>query len=184
MEQKKKETEKLVQMVYAGLFAAMTALLTATLHIPVGNGYIHCGDAVIYLSAAVLPLPYAVGASAIGGMMADLLSGYPMYALPTFLIKGLLALTFSLIGGGRKLNLRRVMGWQPARLSLLSDTGSRQSCCTAAGQHSSSARCREISYRQQAPALFTRSLHWQWSVRITICMRSERSCTEQMPQYL
>lgn len=110
MEQKKKETEKLVQMVYAGLFAAMTALLTATLHIPVGNGYIHCGDAVIYLSAAVLPLPYAVGASAIGGMMADLLSGYPMYALPTFLIKGLLALTFSLIGGGRKLNLRRVMG--------------------------------------------------------------------------
>ena len=56
--QKKQENEKLLNMVYAGLFAAMTALFTATLHIPVGNGYIHCGDAVIYLAAALLPMPY------------------------------------------------------------------------------------------------------------------------------
>lgn len=110
MKTKSKENEKLLLIVYAGLFAAMTALLTATLHIPVGNGYIHCGDAVIYLAAAVLPMPYAIGASAVGGMMADVLSGYPMYALPTFIIKGLLALTFALIGGERKLSLRRIMG--------------------------------------------------------------------------
>ena len=105
---KKNENEKLLNMVYAGLFAAMTALFTATLHIPVGNGYIHCGDAVIYLAAATLPMPYAVGASAIGGMAADLLSGYPMYALPTFIIKGLLALVFSLIGGKRPVDARRL----------------------------------------------------------------------------
>ena len=78
----KYENEKLLNMVKAGVFAAMTALLTATLHIPVGNGYIHCGDAVIFLAAAMLPLPYAVGASAVGGMLADVLSGYPVYALP------------------------------------------------------------------------------------------------------
>lgn len=95
-------------MVYAGLFAAMIALLTATLHIPIGNGYIHCGDAVIYLAAATLPMPYAVGASAVGGMLADVLSGYPSYALPTFLIKGLLALIFSRIGGGHAVDKRRV----------------------------------------------------------------------------
>ena len=108
--EKNKENEKLVYMVYAGLFAALTALFTASLHIPVGNGYIHCGDAVIYLAAAMLPMPYAIGASAVGGMLADLLSGYPMYALPTFLIKGLLALVFSLIGGKRPVDLRRIMG--------------------------------------------------------------------------
>ena len=85
----KQENEKLRYLARAGMFAAMTALLTATLHIPVGNGYIHCGDAVIFLAAALLPMPYAVGASAIGGMMADVLSGYPSYALPTFLIKGM-----------------------------------------------------------------------------------------------
>ena len=106
--QKKTENEKLRSMVFAGLFAAMTALFTAAMHIPVGNGYIHCGDAVIYLAAAVLPMPYAVGAAAIGGMTADLLSGYPIYALPTFLIKALLALTFSLIGGRRPVDGRRL----------------------------------------------------------------------------
>ena len=104
-----KENEKLIHTVQAGLFAALTALLTAALHIPVGNGYIHCGDAVIYLAAAVLPMPFAVGASAIGGMLADLLSGYAVYALPTFLIKGLLALAFSRIGGTRKLEPRRIL---------------------------------------------------------------------------
>jgi len=110
MQTKNKKNEKLILLVYAGLFAAMTTLLTATLHIPIGNGYIHCGDAVIYLSAAMLPMPYAVGASAIGGMMADIISGYPMYAIPTFIIKALLALTFSLIGGERKFCARRVVG--------------------------------------------------------------------------
>lgn len=106
--QKNKANEKLLYMVYAGLFAAMTALFTAMLHIPAGNGYIHCGDAVIYLAASVLPMPYAVGAAAIGGMTADLLSGYPLYALPTFLIKGLLALIFSVIGGKRPVDGRRL----------------------------------------------------------------------------
>ncbi len=103
-----RENDKLIYMVYAGMFAAMTALFTSALHIPVGNGYIHCGDAVIYLAAVTLPMPYAVGASAIGGMAADLLAGYPMYALPTFLIKGLLALTVSLIGGKRPVDGRRM----------------------------------------------------------------------------
>lgn len=104
-----KENDKLIYTVQAGLFAALTALLTAALHIPVGNGYIHCGDAVIYLAAALLPLPFAVGAAAVGGMLADVLSGYAVYALPTFLIKGLLALTFSRIGGTRKLEPRRIL---------------------------------------------------------------------------
>lgn len=106
---KNRENEKLIHMVYAGMFAAMTALFTSVLHIPVGNGYIHCGDAVIYLAAVMLPMPYAVGASAVGGMAADLLSGYPMYALPTFLIKGLLALTVSLIGGKHPVDARRIL---------------------------------------------------------------------------
>lgn len=104
------KNSSLRNLVYAGLFAAMTALLTSMFHIPVGNGYIHCGDAVIYLAAAVLPLPYAIGASAIGGMTADLLAGYVTYALPTFLIKGLLALVFHAVGGRSLLDGRRVFG--------------------------------------------------------------------------
>ena len=60
MEQRK-EHEKLRYMVRAGMFAALITLMTAVLHIPVGNGYIHCGDAVIFLAAVSLPVPYAAG---------------------------------------------------------------------------------------------------------------------------
>lgn len=96
-------------MVYAGLFAALTALLTAVLHIPVGNGYVHCGDAVIYLAAAMLPLPYAAGAAAVGGALADVFSGYAVYALPTFIIKAMLAAVFSAVGGTQMLEKRRIL---------------------------------------------------------------------------
>lgn len=99
--------DKLLRMVRTGLLASLICLLTALLHIPTPNGYIHCGDAVIYLAATQLPLPYAVCASAIGGAMADFLSGYPLYILPTFLIKALLALCFSLIAGEETASFRR-----------------------------------------------------------------------------
>ena len=105
-----KQAEKLSHMVYAGLFAALTALLTAGLHIPAANGYIHCGDAVILLAAVTLPMPYAVGAGAVGGLLADLISGYPVYALPSLIIKGLLAFTFSAIGGEKDVCFRRITG--------------------------------------------------------------------------
>ncbi len=106
---KSAQNEKLVLMVRTGLLAALICLLTALLHIPTPNGYIHCGDAVIFLAAATLPLPYAVAAAAFGGAMADFLTGYAAYILPTFLIKGAIAAVFSKIGGSALISRRRVM---------------------------------------------------------------------------
>ena len=57
-----------------GLFAAMIALMTAYIfHIPYGanGGYIHFGDALIYIAAVLLPRPYALAAAAIGGGVID-----------------------------------------------------------------------------------------------------------------
>lgn len=71
----------------AGLFAAMITIMTAYIcHIPYGanGGYIHFGDALIYLGAVFLPRPYALAAAAIGGGMADLLTA-PMWAPPQLL---------------------------------------------------------------------------------------------------
>lgn len=65
-----------------GLFAAMIALMTAYIfHIPYGanGGYIHFGDALIYIAAVLLPRPYALAAAAIGGGLADLMTA-PMWA--------------------------------------------------------------------------------------------------------
>lgn len=89
--------EKTVKMAAAGLFAAMIALMTAYIcHIPYGanGGYIHFGDALIYLAAVFLPKPYALAAAAIGGGVADLLTA-PMWAPATVLIKMAIVLPFS-----------------------------------------------------------------------------------------
>lgn len=66
------------------------------LHIPLPTGgYVHLGDMMIYIAASLLPLPYAMGAAAIGGALADIVTGYSMWALPTFIIKAIIVLPFT-----------------------------------------------------------------------------------------
>lgn len=88
------------RMVLAALFSAAICLTTAyILHvpIPVTGGYIHIGDALIYLAACMLPLPWAMAAGAVGGALADLLTA-PMWAPATFVIKALICLPFTQTG--------------------------------------------------------------------------------------
>ena len=91
-----RENEKLRNLVTAAIFAAAICVTTAyILHIPLPTGgYIHVGDALIYLAACLLPLPYAMAAGAIGGALADLLTA-PMWALATFIIKAIICLPFT-----------------------------------------------------------------------------------------
>lgn len=80
-----------------GLMAAMIAIMTAYIcHIPVGvnGGYIHFGDSLIYIAAALLPAPYALAAAAIGGGFADLMTA-PIWAPATIIIKMLITIPFS-----------------------------------------------------------------------------------------
>lgn len=82
----------------AALLAAMTALTTAyVMHIPTGfgNGYIHLGDAVIFLAFSMLPRGYAIAAASVGGALADLLCGATNWMLPTAIIKGVMGIAFT-----------------------------------------------------------------------------------------
>ena len=82
-------------LVLAGVLAAMVCVATSFLHIPiVGGGYVHLGDTVIYLAAAMLPTPYAMAAAAVGAGLADLLVA-PMWAPFTVVIKVLMVLAFT-----------------------------------------------------------------------------------------
>lgn len=82
-------------MVLVGVLAAMVCVATTFLHIPiVGGGYVHLGDTVIYLAAALLPTPYAVAAAAVGAGLADLLVA-PVWAPFTVIIKAVMALAFT-----------------------------------------------------------------------------------------
>lgn len=79
----------------SALFAAIIYVFTAFFHIPSHTGYTHVGDAFVYLAGSLLPTPYAMGAAAVGGMLADLLSGYAMWMPGTGAIKALTALFFT-----------------------------------------------------------------------------------------
>lgn len=104
------------------IFAALITIMTAyVVHIPVPltGGYIHLGDSLIYLAAAVLPTPYAMAAGAIGGGMADLLTA-PMWTLPTLIIKMLITLPFT-NKGSKIINIRNIFA--PILAYLISGTG-------------------------------------------------------------
>jgi uncharacterized repeat protein (TIGR04002 family) len=78
---------------FTALFAAMVFGLTM-LHIPIGaGGYIHVGDAMIYLSGLLLG-PWAFLAASIGAAFSDLASGFATYAIPSAIIKFLIAIPF------------------------------------------------------------------------------------------
>ncbi len=77
--------------------AVFTALICIAIfiHVPTFNGYVHAGDGLIYIAAMVLPMPYSVFAASFGAALSDILSGYTIYAVPTFIIKSLNVLCFT-----------------------------------------------------------------------------------------
>ena len=80
-------------LTLTALFAALVCVVTAYVgHIPVGTlgGYVHFGDACIFLAASFLPMPYAMAAASVGAGLADLLSGAPHWIIPTVIIKSIM----------------------------------------------------------------------------------------------
>lgn len=89
------QLQKTKLLTITALFAALIYLVTAYLHIPSHTGYTHVGDAFIYLAGSLLPTPYAAAAGAIGAALADGLTGYAMWMLPSVIIKALTVLFFT-----------------------------------------------------------------------------------------
>ena len=88
-------SSKVRMIVLTGLFSALIYVFTAYLHVPTGAGYTHAGDGLIYLAGCILPMPYAAAAGAIGGGLADGLSGFAVWMPATIIIKILTAMLFS-----------------------------------------------------------------------------------------
>ena len=111
--ERKNSTMHIRYMILASLFAAMIYILTAVVHIPTQQGYVHIGDGAIYLAASLLPAPYAVAAAAIGAGLSDYLSGFALWVLPTAIIKALTVLSFS-PDRSRIICRRNIIGLFPA----------------------------------------------------------------------
>lgn len=80
------------KIVISSLFAALICVATMLIKIPSPlKGYINLGDGIVLLAAWILPLPYGLVAAGLGSALADLFSGYAVYAPATFIIKALMA---------------------------------------------------------------------------------------------
>lgn len=79
----------------SGIFSALVFVITAYLHIPTYNGYVHCGDGFIFIAACILPMPYSILVGVLGAMLADLLTGFAIWAPGSMIIKGLFTLLFT-----------------------------------------------------------------------------------------
>lgn len=91
--------KSLLKITYTAIFTAIILLATSVIKFStgLGEGYIHLGDSFVYLTACILPFPYCLVAGALGGALADILSGYAIWAIPTMIIKMLNAIPFMLV---------------------------------------------------------------------------------------
>lgn len=79
--------------VSAAMLAALCCVATMIIKLPSPlKGYLNLGDCAVLLSGFMLSPFYAFLAAGIGSALADIFSGYVIYAPATFAIKGLMAI--------------------------------------------------------------------------------------------
>ena len=85
--------KKIRKIIIAALFAALAFCATFVIKIPtLTGGYVHLGDSIVLLSGWLLGPLFGTLAAALGSALSDLIGGYSTYILPTFIIKGTMAL--------------------------------------------------------------------------------------------
>ena len=86
------------KMVMSAVFAALTFVATMVIQIRLtANGFVNIGDCMVVICGIFLGPFYGVLAAGIGSMLADIISGYFIYAPATFVIKSLMAFLVSKI---------------------------------------------------------------------------------------
>jgi len=101
-------------VVSLGLSTALVAVLTMAfqLYIPTTQGYFNLGDAAIFISALLLGPAIGMFAGGVGSATSDVVSGYPVYAPGTLVVKGIEGLLAGLL-------FRRLRASGSRRASLL-----------------------------------------------------------------
>lgn len=93
-EKKGAEKERAAQplakrLAFTALFAALCCVATVVIVVPLANGYFNAGDVFVLLAGWCLGPLFGGMAAGVGSALADILSGYVLYAPVTFFVKGL-----------------------------------------------------------------------------------------------
>ncbi|MDD6065250.1 MAG: ECF transporter S component [Firmicutes bacterium] len=79
------------------LAIALVCVATMVIQIPIPLGYMHLGNCCILLVSVYFGNVTGMLAGGVGSCLADLLSGYPQWILPTLIIKGIMGLAIAVI---------------------------------------------------------------------------------------
>lgn len=87
------EMDKTQRLVMTALMMSLILVGTILLRIPIPmtQGYVHLGDAMIYLGVLLLGRKSGAAAAGIGSALADVLGGFAVWAPWTLVIKGAMA---------------------------------------------------------------------------------------------
>ena len=80
------------KLVLSALFAALALVATLFLAVPLPTGYANLGDCFAFLAGFMLGGLWGPIAAGMGIALADILGGYGIYAVATFIIKAFIAL--------------------------------------------------------------------------------------------
>lgn len=114
----KRHTKKLV---ISALFAALSLVATLFFAFPLPTGYANLGDCFAFLGGFCLGGWWGAAAAGVGIALADLLGGYGVYAVATFIIKAFIALCGAMAAKFAKESKSKMRFAIIATLSLLGE---------------------------------------------------------------
>ncbi len=94
----KTKPNKTLMLCLTAMFMALACLATMLIQIPIPLGYANLGNCVIFIAVFYFNTKYGILAGSIGAALADLLTGFNQWIIPTLIIKAALAFTAALIG--------------------------------------------------------------------------------------
>lgn len=84
------------QLCLNAILIALTFIVTRFIQIPIPLGYFNIGNTIILIACLLCPAPSGMIIGCLGSALADLTS-YPVYTIPTAIIKLLFPLVFYII---------------------------------------------------------------------------------------
>ena len=82
------------EMTLAAVMSALVFIATFVPKIPIPLGYAHLGDAAIFLAVIFCGRRIGIISAVVGSALADILSGFPIWVVPTIIIKAAMAESF------------------------------------------------------------------------------------------
>ncbi len=90
-----KTTKLIMTALLMGI--VVVSIMFIKLPIPLTQGYVHLGDGMILLAMLILGWKYGAVAGGLGGALADVLSGYAVWAPWTLALKAIMVIVAGLI---------------------------------------------------------------------------------------